>query len=142
MPSNRFKLNADKTEFVWVTTRQQQSKLAALSLTVGGSIIVPAKGARNLGVFFDSKLDLKSHIYNICQTCYFQLRQLQTVRRSLQPKILKTLLHVFVSCWLDYCNSLCAGLPACDIDQLQSVQNAAARLFGGVSKYDCHSSLA
>ena len=37
---------------------------------------------------------------------------------------------------MDYCNSLYAGLPACDIAQLQSVQNAGTRLFGGVSKYD------
>ena len=105
-------------------------------LEVGGSIIVPTKGARNLGVFFDSKLDMKSHIFNICPTCYFQLRQLRTVCRSLQPEILKTLLHAFVSCRLDYYNSLFAGLPACDIAQLQLIQNAAARLFGSVSKYD------
>ena len=37
-------------------------------------------------------------------------------------------------CRLDYCNSLMAGLPLCDIQHLQSVENAAARLFGGVSK--------
>ena len=62
MQSNRLKLNADKTECVWVTTRQRQSTFAAPNLTVGGSIIVPSKGARNFGVFFDSKLDLKSHL--------------------------------------------------------------------------------
>ena len=100
------------------------------------SIIVPTIVARNLGVFFYSKLDLKLHISIICRTGYFQLRQLRTVRHSLQPEILKTLLHAFVSCLLDYCNSLYAGLPACDIAQIQSVQNAAAWLFGGVSKYD------
>ena len=44
--------------------------------------------------------------------------------------------HAFVSCRFDHCNSLYACLPACDIAQLQSVQNAAARLFGDVSKYD------
>ena len=136
MQSNRLKLNADKTECIWVTKKQRQSTFAAPKLTVGGSIIVPTKGARNLGVFFDSKLDQKSHISNICRTCYFQLRSLWTVRRSLQPEILNTLLHAFVSCRLDYCNSLFARLPACDIAQLQSVHNAAARLFGGVSKYD------
>ena len=40
------------------------------------------------------------------------------------------------ACWSDYCNFLFAGLPACDIAQLLSVQNAAARLFGGVPKHD------
>ena len=28
------------------------------------------------------------------------------------------------------------GLPACDISRLQSVQNAAGRLFGGISRFD------
>ena len=91
MQSNRLKLNADTTECVWVITRQRQSTFAAPKLTVGGSIIVPTKGTCNHGIFFDSKLDLKLHISNICRTCYFQLRQLRTVRRSLQREILKTL---------------------------------------------------
>ena len=62
------------------------------------------------------------------------LRQLRVVQRSLPPGVLRTLLHSFVSCRLDYCNSLMAGLPLCNLQRLQSVQNAAARLFGGVSR--------
>ena len=56
------------------------------------------------------------------------------MRQSLPLGVLWTLLHSFVSCCPDYCNSLMAGLPLCDIQHLQSVQNAAARLFGGMSK--------
>ena len=93
----------------------------------------PNQRTSNLGIFVYCKLDLKTQISNICRTSYFQLRQLRTVRQSLGPEILKTLLHNFVACQLDCCNSLYAGLPACDIAPLQSVQNAAARLFGGVS---------
>ena len=124
------------TECIWVTTTQRQSTFTAPSLRVGGSPIVTNKVGRNLGVYFYFKLDLKPYISNICRTCYFQLRQLRTVRQSQQPEIQRTLLHAVVSCRLDYCNTLYAGLPACDIAQLQSVQNSAARLFGGVSKYD------
>ena len=111
MQAKRLKLNRDKTECIWVTTWQRQSTFAAPNLTAEGSVIVPTKGARNLGVSFDSKLDLKSHISNICRTCYFQLRQLRTVHRSLQPEISKNLLHAFVSCRLDYCNSLFQVCP-------------------------------
>ena len=57
-----------------------------------------------------------------------------TIRRLLPLDILKTL-HAFVSCRLDYCNSLFAGLPACDIAQLQYVQNAGTS-FGGISKFE------
>ena len=34
------------------------------------------------------------------------------------------------------CNSLFFGLPACDICRLQSMQNSAAYLFGGLAKHD------
>ena len=64
----------------------------------------------------------------------FPTEIVRIVCRSLTPDILKTLLNAFVSCRLDYCNSPFAGLPAHDIARLQSVQNAAARPFGGISK--------
>ncbi len=35
---------------------------------------------------------------------------------------------------LDYCNSLLVGQPKCLIDRLQVVQNAAARLYTGLSR--------
>ena len=42
-------------------------------------------------------------------------------------------MHAFVISRLDYCNALLAGQPVCLLDRLQSVQNAAARLYAGVS---------
>ena len=44
--------------------------------------------------------------------------------------------HAFVSTKLDYCNSLFYGLPDKDLRKLQAVQNAAARLVGGLRRYD------
>ena len=120
---------------MYVVVHKTTSKnLSATALHVGGATMQPTSGARNLGVLFDSHLDLKQHISHVCRSCYFQLRQLPVVRRSLPPGVLRTLMHSFMSCCLDYCNSLIAGLPLCDLQRLQSVQNAAARLFGGVSK--------
>ena len=56
--------------------------------------------------------------------------ELHTTRHS------KTLVHVFVVTRLDYCNSLLAGIPSCQLDRLQSVFNAAARLVCRASRYD------
>ena len=98
--------------------------------------IIPVKGARNLGCHFDQQIDMRQHINNLCKQCYFQIRQLRVIRRSLSSDVLKTLLHAFVASRLDYCNSLFYGLPSCDIKKLQQVQNAAARLFGGLSKFN------
>lgn len=87
-------------------------------------------------LFLNSNLDLEQHISNVCWTCFFQLWQMWIICRLLQPDMLKTLVHALAICWLDYGNSLFAGMPACDIQWLQSNQNTPVRLFGSTSKYD------
>lgn len=137
MFSNRLKLNCDKTEVMWITTRHMLRSLPAVpAVTVGDAVIQSNSGARNLGVFFDRHLDMKQHITNVCRQCFFQLRQLRVIRRSIPADIVKSLLHAFISSRLDYCNSLLYGLPKSDLRKLQMVQNAAAKLFGGLRKYD------
>ena len=86
---------------------------------------------RDLGAYFDNTLGLTDHVSRIVSSCFFQLRQLKYVRRSLSKTNVKTLLQAFVTSRLDYCNALLAGHPACLIDRLQLVQNAAARLYAG-----------
>ena len=50
------------------------------------------------------------------------------IRKHLSRNSTETLIHAFVSSRLDYCNSLLYGLPQAQIDKIQRVQNAAARL--------------
>ena len=52
------------------------------------------------------------------------------------PSHHKTLVHSFVSSRLDYCNSVLSGLPDCDIQKLQCVQNGVAHLTTHSKKYD------
>ena len=48
----------------------------------------------------------------------------------------KTLVQAFISCRLDYCNSLLYGVSDGLLQRLQSVQNAAARLVTGARRSD------
>ena len=134
----RLKLNANKTEFVWIASRSMLKQIATNipPTIINNSSIQSSTVARNLGVYFDDQLNMRQHIANITRLSHFQLRQLRVVSRSLTRDALKMLLHSFVFSRLDYCNSLFYGLPDTSISKLQSVQNAAARLFGGLRKFD------
>ncbi len=48
----------------------------------------------------------------------------------------KTLVHSLFSLWLDYCNSVLAGLPNTEVRQLQCIQNTMACLTTRCHKYD------
>ena len=59
-----------------------------------------------------------------------------------ESEILKTLLNAFVSCRLDYCNSLYAGLPACDSSTTVGTEWCCKPIWWRVEVWQCHSSLA
>ena len=50
--------------------------------------------------------------------------------------LLVALANSFIVSRVDYCNSLLAGLPICQLDRIQSVLNAAARLIYGRTPSD------
>ena len=135
MSSNRLKINHDKTDFVWFASSYGPSGVPADDICVGGVIIKPSATARSLGVVFDNFLTFKAHVSNVISSCFLKLKQLGRLRRSIDHENLRTLLIVFVLSRLDYCNSLLAGQPESLMKRLQSVQNAAARMFSGLSRY-------
>src|SRR6218665_3189013 len=91
---------------------------------------------RDLGVTLDQELALAPHIHSLRCACYYQLRQLLTVSRSLTSAAAATFVHSFVTTRLDYCSSLYIGLPATRLNCLNRVLRSAARLIGRVSKFD------
>jgi len=54
----------------------------------------------------------------------------------MSAEAVKTLVQAFISCRLDYCNSLFIGIVEGLMSRLQSVQNATARLVSGARRYD------
>src|SRR6218665_3337893 len=76
------------------------------------------------------------HLYRLSRDCYYQLRQLRTVARSLTATAAITLVHAFITLRLDYCSTLYTGLPACRLSCLERVMRSAARLIGKIQKFD------
>ena len=136
MSSNRLKLNTDKTQFIWLGSRQQLIKVGVDSIHLGADVVHFQKSVVNLGVTIDSQLTMKAQIQRVCRTSFYQLRQLRTVRRSLSTEACIALVHAFVASRLDYCNSLLAGIGDGLLHKLQSVLRVAARLVMRKGKFD------
>ena len=90
-----------------------------------------AETARDLGIILDAELTMSTHVTALCRSGFFQLRQLRPFTRSLTKEAAKTLVQAFISCCLDYCNSLLYGVTDNVMRRVQSLQNAAARLITG-----------
>ena len=136
MSSNRLKLNAEKTQVIWIGTRQQLAKVDIDQLHLMSANVTFSTTVSNLGVMIDRQLSMADQVAALCRSCFFQLRQLRTVKCSLTADALATLIHAFISSRLDYCNSLLVGVGEGLLQKLQRVQNAAARLVTDTRKYE------
>jgi hypothetical protein len=133
---NRLRMNAEKTQVIWLGTSQQIAKVGENEIQLSSARVRVSTSVIDLGFSIDNQLSMSDHIASICRSCHFQLRQLRAVRRSLTTAAAKTLVHAFVGGRIDYCNSLLSGVSDSLLQRLQLIQNAAARLVTGVRKFD------
>ena len=136
MKKHSLKFNDTKTEVLVVTTPNEIVKDLIPTVEIGNSSIIPTSKVRNLGVQFDSMLNLEHHVNTICRNAYFQIRSIGHIRKYLDTDSAKTITHALVTSRLDYCNSLLYGLPDRLLHKLQRVQNTSARLVSRLRKYD------
>ena len=76
------------------------------------------------------------HIRRVTGRCFYQLRQIRAIRKSLTVETVKLLVHAFVDSRLDYCNSVLQGVSAVHLQKLQTIQNDAARIVARRRKFD------
>ena len=76
------------------------------------------------------------HINNIVKVAFYHLRNIAKIRKYINVTTAEVLVHAFINSKLDFCNSLLHGLPKYEINKLQSVQNAAARVIACLRKFD------
>ena len=69
--------------------------------------------------------------------CFSYIYNIRHIRKYLSRDSAETLVHAFISSRLDYGNSLLFGLPQYQMQKLQRVQNASARLIFSIPRY-CH----
>jgi len=91
---------------------------------------------RDLGIFIDADLSMRSHVQRTVAGCFVVLRQLRSVRQSVPSSVFQTLIVILVLMKLDFGNATLAGLPTYLLNRLQSVLNAAARSIAGLRRSD------
>ena len=63
------------------------------SVQLGIDTVTASDHVRVLGVTFSCDLSVEKHVSNVCSTCFYWLRQLRRVRRSLDAESVLTLVH-------------------------------------------------
>ena len=119
----------------FITNRPKYSNLVQ-SLQVGNVTVNTSSHARNIGFVFDDTLSMSNHISALCRTAYFHLKNIRSVRNILTQSETETeLVHAFISSRLDLNNALLYGIPSSALAPIQRVQNTAARIITGHSKF-------
>ena len=135
MGINRLKFNPSKAEMIWLGSSRRLEHYPAGELNIAGVSIKPATHVRDLAVMTDNDLSLQVHINQVTRTCLYHLRQLRVVRRSLMTDTAHSLFRALVQSRLDYFNRVLNAMFQYQIDQLQSVLQAAASLVLGLPKW-------
>ena len=134
---NGLQLNPKKSEVIQFTVGHGRGRVEDVkSVTVSGVVLEPSKTVKSLGVTLDSQLNFNQHVANISKECFFHIRALRHVRKSLPDNVAKTVACSIVGARLDYCNSLFVGMSASNFECLQRVQNTLARTVLNLRKHD------
>ena len=80
---------------------------------------------------------MSTHISKLCGVAFYHLLNIKRFRNYLSRESTEMLVHAFITSRVDYCNSLLYGLPNYQLNKLQRVLNASARLVCNAPRF-CH----
>ena len=138
MDGNQLKMNDGKTEFIMFGSKYQLNKCVTHHININGLSVQKADVIRYLGAWMDKHLSFKHHIKVKCKVAMFNLIRIKRLRAYLMESMCNILVLSLVMSHIDYANSILMKLPDCVLGQTQRVQDMAAKIVMGKSKYDSH----
>ena len=78
---------------------------------------------------------MEAQVSKICQSAYFHLRNINSIKHILSPAAIEKLVHAFITSRLDNGNALLYGISQSSLRKLQRVQYAAARVVSGAHRF-------
>jgi len=67
------------------------------ALTLPNAAVQFSTAVKDLGFVLDSQLVMANHVAALSRSCFFYARQLKSIKQSLTPEALKTLVYAFIS---------------------------------------------
>jgi len=87
-------------------------------------------------VRIENTLSFNEHVDSVCKSSHFHLRALCHIRKHISADTAKMIACSMVDGRLDYCNSVLYGTSAMYLNELQQVQNSAARIVTGSRRFE------
>ena len=132
LKGNKLSLNVAKTQSMLIATKPKHRTLnnaaEKLHLKIRGSELDLVNKTKYLGVHVDNSLDWKEHIKTVSTKVSRAIGFLKHAKNILPIASLKTLYSSIVEPHFRYCCSVWGCCGTTDIDQLQKLQNRAARI--------------
>jgi hypothetical protein len=131
-------INPNKTQFILFDVNQLLRHVPLnVELPLLDKILKPAGHVKDLGITLDQSLSYSSHINETVSSCHFKLPQIRRVKHLLDKATLELVIQSLVLSKLLYCSTVWSSTSRQNIQKLQHIQNFAARIITGESKF-CH----
>src|SRR5688572_13917248 len=132
LSSNRLRLNQDNTQYIWLGSHAQLTKIDADSFCLQFLNVHFSSSVRDLGFILDPVLSLSDHVNSVSRSCVYYLCQLRAIRQSLPLHAITTLVHALICARIDYGNAAYIGHSYTNTSKLQAILNAPAHLIGAL----------
>ena len=134
--SNRLILNATKTEFMLIGSRQRLSTLSdTLEISIDNIPIEQVSSVKSLVIYIDENLTWHSHIDKLCEKIASAIGDIQRVKPFVPQSTLLNKYNSLVQTHFDYCSLVWGNCGQTLSIKLQKLQNRAARVITS-SNYD------
>ena len=128
MNSVRLKMDNAKSEFILFGNTILVSKCISSEVNINGEAVGRSHEIKYLGTWLDGELMLKTCVKRKCAISMTNLQIIKNIRKYLMVESSAKLAISLCLSYLDYSNSILAGLPNCTIRKMQRIQNSAAKL--------------
>ena len=126
--SNKLTLNATKTEFMLIGSRQRLSTLSdTLELSIDNVPIEQVSSVKLLGIYVDENLTWHSHIDKLCKKIASAIGAIKRVKPFVPQSTLLSIYNSLVQPHFDYCSLVWGNSGKTSSNKLQKLQNRAAR---------------